>query len=243
MQTGSSTTSVVPAPGADSISNRPPRSDTRSRIPTRPSAPLRTSRRVETGAVVLDHGADRARPARDDDADRGRTGVLDDVRQRLLDDPVERRLVLGRQRERRVATLSWIVDPALLATMSGSAARVRAARPKSSSAGGRSSTVSRRTSSSAERDELPDQRERLLRRPSTRAPSARAGSRRAPALFRRAARGPAASARAPGPGASARTASRPTRSDSSSATAARLANACAIRMSASVNRGSAPRLS
>ena len=51
----------------------------------------------EAAAVVLDHRRDRARAAREHDADRARLRVLDDVRQRLLHDPVERGLDVARQ--------------------------------------------------------------------------------------------------------------------------------------------------
>src|SRR5205085_7524533 len=53
--------------------------------------------RDESGAVVFDDGAYRPVGARDDNAHALRRGVLDDVRERLLDDAVDRGLVLGRQ--------------------------------------------------------------------------------------------------------------------------------------------------
>ena len=76
--------------------------------------------------------------------------VLDDVRQRLLHDPVERRLDLGRQP--LVAELRLEVDAQAASARGTSrrAARAPATRPKSSSADGRSSTASRRTSWSVE---------------------------------------------------------------------------------------------
>ena len=94
---GTSATSVVPAPGVDSTCSRPPTSadalahaDETERVRARRG-------RVEARAVVLDHGDDGAVLALQEDADALGAGVLDDVRQRLLDDAVERRLDLGRQ--------------------------------------------------------------------------------------------------------------------------------------------------
>ena len=101
---GTSATTVVPAPGRDSISSRPSSSASRSRMPRSPTPSSRTPR-VEAGAVVLDHRGHRGLPPRDRDADVVRVRVLDDVRERLLHDPVERRLDLARQprlAERRV---------------------------------------------------------------------------------------------------------------------------------------------
>ena len=53
--------------------------------------------RGEAATVVLDHGSDRSAAAGEDDADRTGLGVLDDVRQRLLHDPIESRLDVARQ--------------------------------------------------------------------------------------------------------------------------------------------------
>ena len=62
----------------------------------------------EAAAVVLDHRGDRARAAGEHDADRARLRVLDDVRQRLLHDPIERRLDVVRE---PVADAGLELDP------------------------------------------------------------------------------------------------------------------------------------
>ena len=95
-RSGTSATIVAPAPGLDSIFSLPPSSASRSPMPSSPS-PSPPPSGGEAAAVVLDHGGDRAAAASEDDADRARLGVLDDVRQRLLHDPVERRLDVARQ--------------------------------------------------------------------------------------------------------------------------------------------------
>ena len=59
---------------------------------------LSRPRGVEPAPVVLDHGRHRAGRPGQHDADRVRLGVLGDVRQRLLDDAVERGLDLGGSR-------------------------------------------------------------------------------------------------------------------------------------------------
>ena len=107
--TGTSATSVVPAPDDDSIRSRPPTSPTRSRMPASPRASSRVPARVEARAVVLDHGDDGPVLAGEQDADVARAGVLDDVRQRLLDDAVEGGLDFAR--EPLLAELRLQVDP------------------------------------------------------------------------------------------------------------------------------------
>ena len=100
--TGTSIDSVVPEPGEDSTSSRPPTRPTRSCIPSSPR-PFWPGF-VEAPAVVLDHGGDRAVAPREDDAHVAGLRVLDHVRQRLLRDPVERRLDLRGQAARRRAS-------------------------------------------------------------------------------------------------------------------------------------------
>ena len=79
------------APGADSISCRPPASRTRSRMPMSPKPSLGVLHR-EPAPVVGHRDLDRAVALDDGDADPLRAGVLGDVRQRLLDDAVDRGL-------------------------------------------------------------------------------------------------------------------------------------------------------
>ena len=150
--------------------------------------------------------------------------VLDDVRQRLLDDPVERRLVT-RAGARAGGDVELHVEPAPLGAPWSSAARARprarsrraragAARP---SAGARRRARSRRARGSARR---------APRRPDSRAafsPS-RIDASACPvsSCSSRASRLRSSSC----PSSSARTDSRPTRSESSSASAARFAKAC-----------------
>ena len=200
---GTSATSVVPAPAVDSTCSRPPTSATRSRMPTRPRPSVARRRRVE---------AARRRPRRppttafrlalQEDADAARAGVLDDVRERLLDDAVERRLGLGRQP--LVAELRLEVDaqPALLAERLGepldAPARARSRRARTGAARPRAGA---RPAASRRRARGPTRSPRAPRptRPPARAASGRAGSRSAPAPSRRAARARAARARAPAP--------------------------------------------
>ena len=121
---------------------------------------------------------------------RLRAGVLDDVRQRLLDDAVERRLGLGRQPLVAELRSRSTVEAALLAERFASRSTAGTS-PKSSSADGRSSTASRRTFWSVEttssRTDATASRASSAP-PPARAASARAGSRSAPGRSRRAAR-------------------------------------------------------
>src|SRR4051794_2398529 len=63
-------------------------------MPSRPRASARTCSSLETEAVVLDRRGDLLASAGEDDANLARGRVLHDIRQRLLDDAVERRLDL-----------------------------------------------------------------------------------------------------------------------------------------------------
>ena len=128
--------------------------------------------------------------------------VLDDVRERLLDDAVERGLDLGRQALLAEPSLEIDVDVGLLGERlgepleRGNEAEVverlgPAARRRGGGRPGASSTTSSRSAS----------RPRALGRSSTtpRSTAGRAGSRSAPGRSRRAAHGRAAAARAPAP--------------------------------------------
>ena len=93
---GTSATIVVPAPWLDSIFSLPPRSVEPLAHPEEAQA-FAGAGQVEATSVVLDHGRDDVGLSGQDDADRARLGVLDDVRQRLLDDSVERCFDMGRK--------------------------------------------------------------------------------------------------------------------------------------------------
>ena len=151
---GTSATIVVPRRTRDSIRDRPPTSATARACRRGRARPLRAAR-VEAPPVVLDHGHDGDVLARDEDADTAGVRVLHDVRQRLLDDAVER--VSTSLGQALLAELRLEVDPELrlLAARARRAARAPATSPKSSSAAGRSSTASRRTSCSVETTSSP----------------------------------------------------------------------------------------
>ena len=171
-----------------------------------------------------------------------RAGVLDDVRERLLDDPVERRLDLAPGAARRRAPARGDLDPGRLgeglrqALERGDEAEVvERLRPQ----------LDRQAADVLERrdDELAQLVRDRARICSTvaRAPrpsSGRAGSRSAPGRSRRGARARAAGARAPGrrPRGGARRARPGARGRRRSA--ARVANCSASRRSASPKRGS-----
>ena len=97
---------VVPFARSPGISSSPPTSSTRSRIPIRPK-PLASRRRGRSrGRRRATRDVDRAVAlARSSICDAGRAGVLDDVGERLLHEPVDRglelRRVAGRLRPRR----------------------------------------------------------------------------------------------------------------------------------------------
>ena len=94
---GSLAVTVVPAPSPERISSSPPSSATRSRIPSSPKPSLRAAGskpRPSSRTTQLD----RARRPRDLDHRALGVPVLDGVGERLLDDPVERRLELAGQR-------------------------------------------------------------------------------------------------------------------------------------------------
>ena len=231
-------------PGCDSSCSgrRAARAARASRAGRAPRVPASGAKPRPSSSITA---VDRARAAREHDADRARLRVLDDVRQRLLHDPVERRLDLGR--EPLVAELR-LEARTRIPVCSANVSRRRssaATRPKSSSAFGRSSTASRRTSwsvattssrTSASAAPL------LVASSPPRPPSARAGSTSAPGRSRRAARARAGGARAPAPRrpGAARRARRA--AERSTATAARGAKVSASRRSASVKRGSLPEL-
>ena len=104
---GSSATTRVPRPEAESISSVPPISSMRSHIECRPnplpsdgpSAASATIGRVEATAVVLDDERNRAARRGDVDGRRRRARVLAHVRERLLDDPDDLDLVARREHE------------------------------------------------------------------------------------------------------------------------------------------------
>ena len=172
-----------------------------------------------------------------------RLRVLDDVRQRLLHHPVERRLDLARQP--LLAELRFEVE--------ASRSAPRRSRARRSSAGHEAEVVERlRPQLDSQTPHVVQRLEDLLadlgERPRARLgapapprrPSGRAAPRSAPGRSGRAARARGGGARAPAPrrrGAARRSA---TRSERSTATAARFANVSARRRSSSVNRGSSP---
>ena len=179
-RSGTSATIVVPAPRRDSI--RQPAAEQRDPLahPDQAERP----RRVAPGRSRVRRPRSPPPPprpcARATMLTRVASGMLDDVRQRLLHDPVERRLDLARQP--LVAEPRLELDArARSARRTSSTSRSSAGTsPKSSSAFGRSSTASRRTSwsvattsSRSERDRRrgSSSLDRLLERPSGRAGS------------------------------------------------------------------------
>ncbi len=146
---GTSATRVVPAPlaGLDRRAGR--RAGRAARACRRGRGRSRASSGVKPHAVVLDHRRHHAPLAGEQDAHRRRPRVLDDVRQRLLDDAVEGRLDLVREASRRAAPGTARRGRCARGSPRP-AARAPATSPKSSSALGRSSTASRRTSCSVE---------------------------------------------------------------------------------------------
>ncbi len=109
--TGTSATSVAPAPrrGLDAQSS----TDEPHPLahPDETQAAVGRQAGIEAGSVILDDDGDRSLPLREQDADAARAGMLDDVVQRLLGDPVKGRLYLTRQPFRAEARLE--VDPHL----------------------------------------------------------------------------------------------------------------------------------
>ena len=142
---GTSATIVVPAPSRR-LDREPTVEQPDALLHADEAEPLALAAcRAETPPVVLDHGHHDAFAL----ASRGRSpagaGVLDDVRQRLLHDPVERGLDLGR--EPLESRFAWTSTAIPVCSAKASPSRSSAGtRPKSSSAFGRSSTASRRTS-------------------------------------------------------------------------------------------------
>ena len=222
---------------------RPARASRRAR-----AAVAAVARPAKPAAVVLDHGDDATRPCACSTTLTCRAPrVLDDVRQRLLHDPVERRLDLAAAAAASPSRASSVdVDARLLARTSSTSRSSAGTSPKSSSAVGRSSTASRRTSwsvattssrSSASASRRSSSSRVLERsRPSRIDVSAWPVSSWSSRASRRRSSSCASTTR--------RSASRLTRSDRSTATAARGGEAS--RRAAGrrrVKRGSAPRLS
>ena len=101
---------VVPPPGAERTSSSPPARRARSAMPLRPRpapgpslvASARQRGRVEAGAVVAHVQLEPLVAGLDVHRDGGGAGVAADVGERLLEDPVDRRLhVLGERVGRR----------------------------------------------------------------------------------------------------------------------------------------------
>ena len=125
----------------------------RSRIPASPMPPRASSSASKPWPSSSIERRSPSAAAHEQDADSLRAGVLDDVRHRLLHDPVQRRLDLGGRRSSPSRDSSSTAIP--VASVKVSTSRSSAAtRPKSSSAFGRSSTASRRTSCKRRHDEL-----------------------------------------------------------------------------------------
>ena len=231
-----------------------PRVDSIVSVPSSSATPLAHPEQAE--AVVAAVAGSKPRPsssitavtrpilAGQDDADARAPRVLDDVRQRLLHDPVERGLDLRRAGARRRAGLDVDVD---------ARSPRRPCRARRSSAGdepevverlGRSSTARRRTSCSvattSSRSAATGRAQLLVAlstsssacRPSRMDVSAWPVSSWSSRASRRRSSSCASTTR--------RSASRATRCERSTATAARAANVSASRRSSSVKRGSSP---
>ena len=152
--TGTSATTVVPPLDDDSTVSRPPSSATaRACRPGRgrPSRVSSASKPCPSSSITA---ATLSRPRVSRTLTREAARVLDHVRQRLLDDPVERRLDRRRQAARRRASpRSRRGSPVCSVNVVGSRSSAGTS-PKSSSAFGRSSTARRRTSCSVVDDLL-----------------------------------------------------------------------------------------
>ena len=96
-QAGTTTSIVVPLPGCESTLNRPPIRSARARIPARPRCPGGTAPASKPAPSSMTAMPDPVRHATDDQLDGVGRGVLDDVVERLLTDPVEAVLDLVRQ--------------------------------------------------------------------------------------------------------------------------------------------------
>ena len=174
--TGTSTTSVVPASCADSIREPPVEQRDALAHPLEAEAPLARLDGSNPSPVVLDHATRRSRSSRSQDARHGSAwACLTMFVSDFLDDPVERRLDLGRERAARRGARSKSTGIPVLRSQVSVSRSSAATSPKSSSAFGRSSTASRRTSCSVAR---PRGRE-MRRRP-------RGARRRASVLLERA---------------------------------------------------------
>ena len=173
------------------------------------------------------------------------SGVLGDVRQSLLRDPVEGGLDLGRKPRLVEVRLDVDRDPRVSAEGVREVARARArARSRRAPSAAARRRAAGRTEGSP-RSLLEARRRQLGRRPSSWLPrpaSVRAGSTSAPGPSRRAARGRVAGARAPGP--RPRGAERRGRRGRRGRPRPRRAprRSLPIRRSSSVKRGSGPRL-
>ena len=197
---GRSRAPSCPRSGAESSSSWPPTRRTRSRIPIRPKPSVSSSRR-EAAAVVADLDLDPARALAHAHVDGGRARVLGHVRQRLLHEPVDRRLDRRVQARRLVGDLERTTR-----------CRARCARPpRSTSAverGGDAELVQRgRSQVGDQAAHRADARVDVLDRPldgggerravgAPRRGEAQLERRRAPAASRRAARAPSGGARA-----------------------------------------------
>ena len=231
-------------PGEDSMVSRPPTSPTRSRMPAIPSDPrphpsgsnpLPSSSTTTTADAAFAHKGD---------ADVSGGCVLDDVRQRLLHDPVEDRLGLGRgvftearrdvdgrprgRRDGRREPLDRGYEPEVVErARPGSTARRRTSWSVATTRSRRSAASARASSLSTASSSWPSPR-RIdasawpVSSWSSRASRARSSSRASTTRRRE---------------------SRPTRSERSTAIAARDTSDSAKRTSASSKRGSAASLS
>ena len=170
----------------------PPTSPSRSRMPTRPSpSPVRLS--GSNPPVVLDDHDDAAVLPR---VGRSRSAlrVLGDVRQRLLDDPVERRLHLRGQPIAADVGLDVDLQAALARTSEPAARSLRRGRDRRARTAGARRRVGARPEASRRRaPALRRRRPAPRRRRCPRAASGPAGSTSAPGPSRRAARARAAS--------------------------------------------------
>ena len=112
-RTGTSTTSVVPASLLGLDRHAPLEQLDPLAHPLEPEAAVLASWGVEAAAVVLEHEQHAAVLRRHEDAGPGRVGMLGDIGQSLLDDPVEGGLDLGRETLDAQLGLEVDLDPRL----------------------------------------------------------------------------------------------------------------------------------